>query len=162
MDRVDWIPVNILADIIVELAGAAESHTTDGASGMDANGTHTASGLPTTTVPVYHAVNPKAIDWAELVPTITKYLGQSVKVVSWGEWMDALQNSMHDATVANLKQNPALKLLDFFQSIDEVVKRGERWPVMETRASARKSPTMASLEPVGEEWMKLWLRQWKF
>ncbi|MCJ1387732.1 hypothetical protein MMC18_000575 [Xylographa bjoerkii] len=160
MGRVDWIPVDILADIIVELAGVGEP--VNGVSKAYSNGSHSDDTLPTSSLPVYHAVNPKATHWAKLVPTVSKYIGPSVKVVSWGEWVEALRNSKHDATAANLKQNPALKLLDFFESMERAAKMGKQMPVLETKVSARRSRTMASLEPVSEEWMEIWLKQWVF
>ncbi|KAJ5430722.1 Male sterility NAD-binding [Penicillium cf. griseofulvum] len=148
LSRVDWIPVDLLADILVQLAGAA----TDGSSSATAH-----------TLPVYHAVNPNAVDWASLVPTVAKHLGPSVKIVSWAEWMDALRNSRGSATTAvSLKQNPALKLFDFFDSVAKAAEKGEGWPSFETKETLKKSPGMAEVKAVSEEWMELWLKQWKF
>jgi dTDP-4-dehydrorhamnose reductase len=142
---VDWIPVDLLADILVQLA-------TDGSSSATAH-----------TLPVYHAVNPKAVDWASLVPTVARHLGPSVKVVSWAEWMDALRNSRGSAmTAVSLKQNPALKLFDFFDSVATAAEKGEEWPSFETKETLKKSPRMAKVKAVSEEWMELWLKQWKF
>lgn len=158
MDRVDWIPVDILADIIVEMAGAAEFPSIDGVNNTHVNGIHKTD----PTIPIYHAVNPKVTEWAKLIPTIRKHIGQSVKVVTWGEWVDVLRNSSHDGTAANVENNPALKLLDFFQSVARAAKLGENTPVLETTESVKKSSTLASLKPVSEEWMESWLKQWKF
>ncbi|KXG50671.1 Male sterility, NAD-binding [Penicillium griseofulvum] len=148
LSRVDWIPVDLLADILVQLAGVA----TDGSSSA---ATHT--------LPVYHTVNPNAVNWASLVPTVAKHLGPSVNIVSWAEWMGALRNSRGSATTAvSLKQNPALKLFDFFDSVAKAAEKGEEWPSFETKETLKKSPRMAEVKAVSEEWMELWLKQWKF
>ncbi|KAJ5654232.1 Male sterilityNAD-binding [Penicillium lividum] len=160
LSRVDWIPVDLLADILVQLSGAA-SDATNGFVGINSVGVATKG--TTHTFPVYHAVNPNAVEWASLVPTVAKHLGQSVKVVSWAEWVDALRNSRSTATaVLSLAQNPALKLFDFFDSVAKAGEKGEEWPVLETKETLKKSPRLAEVKPVSEEWMKLWLDQWKF
>lgn len=156
--------MDLLADILVQLAGAA----TDGINGVstaDKASKGTTNGTSDTAhkLPVYHAVNPNAVDWASLVPTVAKHLGESVNIVSWDEWVDALRNSRGSATaVQSLKQNPALKLFDFFDSVAQAAKKGEEWPALETKETLKKSPRMAELKPVSEEWMDLWLEQWKF
>ncbi|KAJ5746276.1 Male sterility NAD-binding [Penicillium odoratum] len=160
LSKVDWIPVDLLADILVQLSGAT-SNSTHGFVGIDSVGA--ASKSATNTFPVYHAVNPNAVEWASLVPIVAKHLGQSVKIVSWAEWVDALRNSRSTATaVLSLAQNPALKLFDFFDSLAKAGEKGEEWPVLETKETLKRSPRLAEVKPVSEEWMKLWLDQWKF
>ncbi|KAL8707511.1 MAG: hypothetical protein Q9225_007741 [Loekoesia sp. 1 TL-2023] len=61
MELIDWIPVDLLGNI-VELAGAAELHH------EPKNGFHKIDVEPNETVPVYHAVNPEYSMWADLVP----------------------------------------------------------------------------------------------
>ncbi|KAF2146409.1 uncharacterized protein K452DRAFT_264205 [Aplosporella prunicola CBS 121167] len=152
LSRVDWIPVDILADVIVELSGAADDGRTVAIVSRNAAAIEPA---------VYHAVNPNAIDWASLVPSVAKHLGESITIVEWDQWMDALRKSTLGATATvSLKQNPALKLLDFFESWG-TADEAEEWPVLETAETAKKSTKMAELQPVSEEWMELWLRQWK-
>lgn len=163
MDLVDWIPVDILANIIVELAGAAEiSRPVNGVSESHANLIHSIEVEPTSTIPVYHAVNPEEAEWADLVPAVHRYLGESVKIVSWGEWVEALSKSQQNASAANLRQNPGLKLLSFFESLQRDADLGQTLPNLETERSTMKSGTLAGLKPVGEEWMEIWLKQWDF
>ena len=163
LDLVDWIPVDMLADIIVEMARAAdirqrinedcESHA-DGINGLGVE--------PTSTIPVYHAVNPEESEWADLVPAVHRYLGESIPIVSWSEWVDALAKSQQNDLVADLDQNPGLKLLDFFESLRTDADSGRPLPGLETERSMMRSGVLAGLKPVSEEWMKIWLKQWKF
>ncbi|EER29953.1 putative NRPS-like protein biosynthetic cluster [Coccidioides posadasii str. Silveira] len=167
-NRVDWTPVDLLADIVVQLAGVAPSGS-NGVNGAGAAGTSAANGFSSTTatttrsLPVYHAVNPNSVDWSSLVPVVARYLGGSVKIVSWAEWVDHLRNSQREATgTLSLKQNPGLKLLDSFEALAEAAVEGKDCPRLETKETLAKSPKMAMLKPVSEEWMDLWLEQWKF
>ncbi|KAL8838457.1 MAG: hypothetical protein Q9170_002132 [Blastenia crenularia] len=155
MDLVDWIPVDLLGNIIVELAGAAELHH------APKNGFHEIDIEPSGTIPVYHAVNPDYSTWADLVPIVHRSLGEScVSVVSWSEWVDALAKSQH--STADITQNPGLKLLDFFATMKRDGGAGLVVPRLDTERSEMKSGTLAGLKPVGAEWMERWLRQWAF
>ncbi|RYP70479.1 hypothetical protein DL771_005416 [Monosporascus sp. 5C6A] len=147
MDRIDWVPVDVLADIVVELAG------------IDKLEVHSMEKSPST-VQVYHAVNPEDVDWRTLVPTVLRHLGASTRIVSWDDWVRALRQSQHDASLADLKQNPGLKLLDFFESLRVAGDEASRGLVLDVELSTDKSRTLATLGPVNEEWMGLWLKQW--
>ncbi|KAH7166363.1 male sterility protein-domain-containing protein [Dactylonectria macrodidyma] len=139
MDEVNWVPVDILSDIILEL------------SFMGVSGASSA-------ISVYHAVNPRSVDWAELAPTVASLVGiESNNIVPWGEWVSALRLSEKSS---NLKANPGVKLLDFFESLDAKGHDDMMMPPLATKISSTKSKTMASLNPVGTEWMALWVKQW--
>ena len=155
MDLVDWIPVDLLGNIIVELAGAAELRH------EPKNGFHDIDVEPIETVPVYHAVNPEFSMWADLVPTVHNSLGDSsIKIVTWSKWVNALSMSQHSA--ADLTQNPGLKLLDFFEALKRDADAGLMLPRLDTERSEVKSGALAGLKPVGAGWMKIWLKQWAF
>ncbi|RYP43738.1 hypothetical protein DL768_009730 [Monosporascus sp. mg162] len=149
MDRIDWVPVDVLADVVVELAG------------IDKPEVHSVEKSPST-IQVYHAVNPVDVDWRTLVPTVLRHLGASTRIVSWDDWVDALRRSQHNASLADLKQNPGLKLLDFFESLRVDGDEASRGLVLDVELSTDKSRTFATLEPVNEEWMGLWLKQWGY
>lgn len=141
LERVDWIPVDILGSTIVELAlvsqNAVEAIQSSGAT-------------------VYHAVNPNATAWAELVPVILAALGgpSNVEVVSLEAWLEALRDSGSKAV--DIAVNPALKLVDFFQGLSN----GSA-PNLETKYTARSSPSLIGLSSVQPAWMENWTRQWE-
>lgn len=134
-NRIDWIPVNVLAKIIVELFSSEErSHASR----------------------VLHVVNPVPSTWPSLLPTIQKHLGGGVAKVPFPTWVDHLEASA--SKLENLDKNPAIKLLSFYREIAGK-SRGE-FPVLDTTNAQRMSPTLANLGPVCSEWMELWLKQW--
>ena len=147
MDRVDWIPVDILADIIVELAGIGES---------------TKEAKAQSTVQVYHAVNPNDVTWKALLPAVTSQLESSTRIVTWDEWVNTLRESQANASLTDLKHNPGLKLLEYFESLRVDKSQVARELVLDVELSAAKSKTLASLEPINAEWFHLWLRQWGY
>lgn len=136
LERVDWIPVDLLGSTIVELALASHNH-------------------PSGAV-VYHTVNPKATAWAELVPVVLATLGgtSNVEVVSLEAWLETLRDS--ESKTADIAVNPALKLIDFFQDLSNGAA-----PVLETKRTASSSPSLAGLSSVQPAWMENWLRQWQ-
>ncbi|KAI2470038.1 hypothetical protein F4781DRAFT_421566 [Annulohypoxylon bovei var. microspora] len=91
---------------------------------------------------VYHAVNPQRTSWAR---TSAYY------------WIDALRASA--SQTEDLAQNPAVKILEFFESITS---EGEDLILLNTRETLGVSQTLANLGPVHDGWMENWLRQWSF
>ncbi|MCJ1314533.1 hypothetical protein MMC25_008215 [Agyrium rufum] len=159
-DLVDWIPVDVLAKILLELSGAAENRLPSPPTrDLDVNGVERPDIKPEATIPVYHAVNPKESKWADLLPDIQRHLGKSVRVVSWSEWVMGLARSQQHSADTALDINPGLKLLDFFTTLNS-----DSAPLtgLETERSVLKSRTLAGLEPVGGKWMETWLKQWDY
>ncbi|KAF7552325.1 hypothetical protein G7Z17_g4411 [Cylindrodendrum hubeiense] len=169
MDEINWVPVDLLSEIILELSGVTQppAYSSDKLS-LVANGVKKDSSLgahvkktsgKTSPLSVYHAVNPHSVNWSELVPTVANLVGiSSGDIVSWSQWVDALRLSEQGA---DLESNPGVKLLDFFASLDAKENDGAMMPPLATEVSTTRSKTMASLNPVGTEWMALWLKQWR-
>ncbi|KAI1820520.1 acetyl-CoA synthetase-like protein [Xylaria intraflava] len=144
LDRIEWVPVDLLADIVTELAGIGAKKAT-----LDE---------PEDELKVYHAVNPKLGYWQVIAPTIFKKMPAGTRSVPWDEWVGALKASQRTATA---KELPGLKLLDFYESLimPEDIKIT---PFnLETGISMRKSDTLRRLPPVSNDWVELWLKQWK-
>ena len=132
----EWIPVDVLAKVIVELL--------DPADGSEITR-------------VYHTLNPYSAEWRNLLPTVKEILGPKTRVVSYHQWVDALEQSA-DKT-EDVGKNPAIKLLDFFKGLEQHA--GKSTP-LETKETAKASKTLAALGPVSPEWMTIWMRQWGF
>jgi len=108
---------------------------------------------------IFHAVNPSATTWSELHPIVSKYLGPSVKVVSWEEWISALRTS---AERGEVELNPGIKLLGFYEAADERWKERSRNPVLGTQETVAGSATLRVLGAVSDEWMGTWMEQWGY
>ncbi|MCJ1395201.1 hypothetical protein MMC18_008084 [Xylographa bjoerkii] len=139
-DDITWIPVDTLANIIVELM-LSHSHTC-GPSRADAWSAF------------HNLINPNSASWSSLLPVVKDRLGKDVEVVSYASWLKALQESVD--RVEDIKSNPAVKLLAFFESLQE----GSAMPEMETKQTVKASETMAALGPVTADWMEKWMQQW--
>jgi thioester reductase-like protein len=141
-DVVDWIPVDLLARGIVELA-LNETYSRD-------------SGAT-----VYHAVNPHRTTWKKLLPTVSKSLdsAQEVKIVSLDEWTKMLSDS--NAGDNDAEENPAVKILGFFESLS-FDKGGSESMLLDTKKTVGVSKTLENLEAVNGDWMEKWMQQWKF
>lgn len=143
METIDWIPVDILGRIIVELAigqhGAVEERV-PGAGAL-----------------VYHTSNTKLTSWKSLVGMISDELsdgGLKVETVPLEAWLEELRHSASEEK-ETIAMNPAVKLLDYYEGLTS----GEAVSLITTE-TVRASPTLYSLGPVNEVWMKNWLRQW--
>ena len=135
LPSVDWIPINHLAEIVLEVAFSDyKSEQNDSA---------------------YNLVNPHSTSWESLLNTIQGQLGSEIKIVPFTTWVTALEG-MQDPQ--NIELMPALKLLSFFQElkVERSVVRYEMKRVLET------SKSMARLEPVNSNWISVWLEQWGF
>lgn len=159
---VDWVPVDILGKVIVDLV-------VGGAAGSEPNG----SGAT-----VFHPLNPSPVTWSSLVPGIISELDalaplngsarQTIKKVSLNDWLTLLRQSGkalegQDASVESLlKLNPALKLLGFFEGLaaggsESEVSTGAKLSI--TQAKLR-SETLRELNGVSQAWMKKWVERW--
>lgn len=133
----EWIPVDVLAKVIVELLDPADSENT--------------------ITRVYHALNPHSAKWRHLLPAVIERLGENIKVVPYHQWVDALEQSA--TKTEDVGRNPAIKLLDFFKGLEQ--QAGQTVP-LETKEAVKASKTLAGLGPVSPEWISIWMRQWGF
>lgn len=144
MDSVDWMPVDILGRVIVELAigkHVADEERTPGAGAL-----------------VYHAVNPQQTSWTDLATAVFDGISDDihkVDMVSLDVWLERLRRSA--SKEENIAMNPAIKILDFYEGLTSGKKVS-----LETEKTALASATLSDLSAVNEVWMKNWLKQWSF
>ncbi|KAH9885677.1 putative NRPS-like enzyme [Xylariomycetidae sp. FL2044] len=152
---VDWVPVDVLAEVIVDLAQGTRTRGFEeegGGGGAE----------------VLNLRNPKIASWESLIPAVTEtareVLGRGIEVVPAGTWLARLQGSMEeeeateDMTAAEVRANPALKLLDFYR--DSLwADTAAREPMAVQRALS-SSARLGELQPVGLDWMRKWVGEW--
>lgn len=148
LDQVDWIPVDLLGRGVVELALGPWS-----AGELEPE----PEPRPPHGALVYHAVNPKPAAWADLVPVLQAALGGVgvAEIVPLETWVEALEDSA--SKTGNVDENPAVKLLHFFQGLTTGVAVR-----LETERTVRSAPALAALTPVQAAWVENWARQWSF
>ncbi|KAK0726325.1 hypothetical protein B0T21DRAFT_371384 [Apiosordaria backusii] len=138
--KVDWIPVDLAAEAILEL-GLAQGN--DKGAGVGC----------------YNVVNPSSADWeTTMVDAVKEYARKTgrgeMKVVGVGEWLDALGRE-DDA-----ERYPALKLKEFFEGWRGGEKQSE--VTFETDKARKISRTMREMGAVSDEMMGRWLDAWGF
>ncbi|RFU26072.1 hypothetical protein B7463_g10277, partial [Scytalidium lignicola] len=146
-NSIDWIPVDILSEIIIQLAIGSKS-SREGR--------------------IFHTVNPTKVTWDTLLPVVLKRLrdtnkGKEIKVIPWAEWLEGLSNHASEIQGKEAAGLSAIKLIDFFHSLNPV---GEEEPelraVFETSLTAANSDIFRELTPVNNDWMGIWLKQWGY
>ena len=136
MNTIDWVPVDLMADVLVELAVKLDGKT----------------------MRMFHAVNPKTCEWEDVLPAVRDHLGRDLPVVSFESWVQRLRGSIDIKGNAN----PGVKLLDFYQGLVTDDRSGKIPVRLETIETEQFSETLRGLEPVKAEWMDVWLKQWGY
>jgi thioester reductase-like protein len=145
MEVIDWIPVDLLSAVMIELIPKILKQD------------HHAHGQTL----IYNLVNPQATAWSSLLPSVQKLAGIP-QVVPLKAWVEALEDSSRENHGAVTERNPAVKLLEFFRALckkEVPVVAGSSY---EVRGLVRDSRQASKLEAVSPEWMKLWMEQWNF
>ncbi|KAL8721404.1 MAG: hypothetical protein Q9225_001919 [Loekoesia sp. 1 TL-2023] len=140
---VDWIPIDSLACIIVEVCFSSRARK--GSS-------------------FFNLVNPHPTPWETLLPTMSHYIDPNptdskVEIVSLSQWIECLQR-LNATDINYVSQYPAIKILDFFQYLAAQKELGKVQYRIKNAVEASK--TMAALPAVGPEAMKVWLKQWGY
>ncbi|KAI0401682.1 acetyl-CoA synthetase-like protein [Xylaria palmicola] len=136
-DNIDWLPVDKVARVLVEILESATSTLESSAESQ---------------LPVYHVANPHAISWSNIVPWAID--GLRLKPVSFEEWLGKLDS--RDEPLEDVDQNPAIKLVEFYRRAGrtDVPRRMATW------RAAQASRTLREVGPVNKQWMMAWLKQW--
>lgn len=146
---IDWMPIDELAEALVESAIAARKNDREHVSGEGREPR------------VLNMRNPHQTSWAALLPSIKAVFearGETATVVAYTEWLEALQTSASVALESGMEHvaNPAIRLVGFFE---EVAERGT-----ETRLEIGKalavSPALAGMSRVDGGMMTRWVEGW--
>ncbi|KAI0357816.1 acetyl-CoA synthetase-like protein [Trametes cingulata] len=116
------------------------------------------------TEPFLHLVHPRRVPWHDLIAPIAQDLG--VPLVSYAEWLSALEKSISEGDAAEvelMKANPALRLLSFFKNLKPASPDREPLGIvyLSTEKSTQVSDTLAKLPVLDAERAKGWLAAWK-
>ena len=150
LNEIDWIPVDILGEIIAEIMVGSTTRTE-----------------MTGQCRITQIVNRQSIPWDRLLPAILEALpmNRRPEVVPFAEWVEALQveeqTSLTSEDVVNI---PALKLVNFFTSTQQYQVNGKdiSYSQLAVGNASDLSRTLRETMGVSPEWMGLWMRQWGF
>ncbi|KAI2602180.1 acetyl-CoA synthetase-like protein [Hypoxylon sp. NC1633] len=145
MNRVDWTPVESIASLVLEVGGVSQKVAAQDISGY------------------FHGVNPSTTTWDKLAPSVQAFYGSDriSELISFGDWVQRLEQSQSDATQA-LDKNPGVKLLDTYRDMSGAYEAGQQPIVFEMKRTMERSPTMRSAGVITPELMTLWCKQWNF
>ncbi|KAI3003280.1 hypothetical protein CBS147346_5420 [Aspergillus niger] len=132
-----WVPVDQVATVMVELI-------------------HVDDAIEDTSIPntVYHIENPAGRAWKDYIPVIIKELGiPADRVIPVGEWVKEVKASKLDRA-----SNPAALFGDFYSGYYVPLMCGM---VLDSAESRTNSKTMAKMEPISDDTMKLYIDGWK-
>ncbi|KAJ5087903.1 hypothetical protein N7456_011519 [Penicillium angulare] len=158
----DWIPIDLLAEVMNQLI-----HSDTKTTGDDEI--------------YYNLVNPQASSWNSLVPTIQARLEsalspEKVQIVPFSQWLDDLQNTEEAIVQETGKQNGStpsqttasraqtgLKLLSYFRMLaesstsDDVPRPAPSVLSWAIGNGLARSSVFADLAPVSPSWFETWL-----
>jgi thioester reductase-like protein len=155
-DIIDWVPIDVAADAIVELSLGNVTH-------------------PNHSVNVFHILNPHQTTWKALLPSISASLQSSahsyIQIVSSAEWISNLRTSAStlltsnkdvsdETTDSSIRENPALKLIAFFDTRFGANGQGRVTRKWEYNRVERTSRNLRSAPAIDEIMMARWIGQW--
>lgn len=154
---VDWVPIDLLAVILVELALKRRQ--------AEANRTLTPE---TYHADVFHPLNARTTTWAALRATALDELNsrttKPMQVVPLRTWIGRVRNEAKSAIdggddlEAALRSNPAAKLIDLFDELAAAEKFSPNQ--LEFSETLELSEGMRRLKPIEDEWVRKWIREW--
>ncbi|OJJ43897.1 hypothetical protein ASPZODRAFT_892681 [Penicilliopsis zonata CBS 506.65] len=171
---IDWLPIDELADVVVEIGLQAA----DQSLSLSSSSSSSSSSSNDEHIRVLHPLNPYRTTWKALLPCVkatleeTASLQTTIEVVPPGVWITRLRanaaalldGSASDETrEAILHANPALQLLDFFDARfgapggDKAMRGDLQW---ETVNAEEASAKLRSAAVIDGAMMARWVRQW--
>lgn len=140
LHTVDWVPVDVVGKVIVELMTASIPEIAE----------------PSSAAVVYHVANPSPTSWSEYVEGISRLLGGTkgpLEQVPLESWLELVRTSGRDPA-----EVPAVKLLDFFSENA----RSDKRVLLDTIKTRSQCKALADVGPIRAEWIENWIRQWGY
>lgn len=143
--EIDWVPVDLLADIFVDLIS--------GQADLDCE----------KPVRVYNLRNPHTTTWSLLLPSVIDTAKALVgpdrvpEVVPPSTWLKRLDDVAAQETSDGMITNPAIKLLEFYR---DYLWGGQRTPPMLIEQAFAHSTTLRSMQAISPQWMQKWVNEW--
>ncbi|KAI1390133.1 acetyl-CoA synthetase-like protein [Hypoxylon trugodes] len=138
LNTVDWMAIEDVANLVLDVSGVGERLPVDKISGY------------------FHSVNPETTSWQDMVQVVKNFYGDRIKkIVDFKEWIEILKASQE--TTEDITKNPGIKLIDSYEGF---LKGAQMQFAMERTKSY--SSTAKNLKAVTPEMMRHWCKQWNF
>ena len=148
---IDWMPIDELAEALVESAMCLRKLDREELR------EHRVEAR------VLNMRNPQQTSWSALLPSIRAAFetrGEIVSVVAYSEWLEALRLSASATLESGMngvaRANPAIKLLDFFEKVEE---KGTETP-LDIGTSLAVSARLGGMSRVDGTMMRRWVEGW--
>ncbi|KAH8426117.1 uncharacterized protein LDX57_003859 [Aspergillus melleus] len=154
LNRIDWVPIDLLAEVLVDLALQEPSSTGS-------------------VVDVAHPLNLSPTTWETIRPAVSDTLstfagGKPLEVISLPAWISRVRQDIETAGGSHtslgdgdlqtlLEKNPAAKLLEFFESL---ASSSEPDNVLDTQTTAKRSEKLQAVDAIKPEWIHKWVQEW--
>ncbi|OGM40164.1 hypothetical protein ABOM_011672 [Aspergillus bombycis] len=154
LDRIDWVPIDLLAEVLVDMALKKDKTTNE-------------------CVNVFHPVNLHPLTWEIIRPVVADALlktsGKTVETIPFRDWVQRIRQDVETAGAggkalsdeeelqALVAKNPAIKLLEFFE---DIMSKSTRENVLDTQLTAQCSEKLQAVEAVKPEWIQKWVGEW--
>jgi thioester reductase-like protein len=135
--NIDWIPINNLVEVILELLH---------------------DNIVKKQCETYNLVNPRPITWSTLLRPLLNYCGPQSKVISGEEWLEKVKEV--DFSGMMIRDLPLASVRETFTLFMHESEKHERKYEMSKALSA--SPALAKISPISEELLEIWIKQWNF
>ncbi|KFX85799.1 hypothetical protein V490_09403 [Pseudogymnoascus sp. VKM F-3557] len=137
---VDWMPIEDVTGLILDVSGITQSKDVSEISGY------------------MHCINPQTAKWADLAVAIKDFFSGRVReLVTLEEWVSALEKSA--AGGSNIDENPAIKLLPTYQGILTGQRAGRQRVHLDMERTVAQSTTAGRVGPVTTDLMRNWSRK---
>lgn len=156
--EVDWVPVDLLADVLVDLVVSSPQAGPDhGEGGGGAR--------------VYNLRNPHTTTWRQLLPsvidTIKARLGSDSappEVVPPSVWLKRLEQAGSREDGDDAATNPAIKLVDFYRDYlwksDGKEGVAPKTPPMDIEKACARSSALGGVEAISPQSVQKWVEEW--
>jgi thioester reductase-like protein len=142
MQTIDWIPVEHIANIILDISGITSDMPIEKISGY------------------FHGVNPSTTTWTALAPAVREFYADRItRLVPFSEWVDALEKSQ--GSTVDVAENPAVKLLSTYKGM-MTGGTDQRHVCLDMTRTSEFSRSVRETKAISPQLMKLWCEHWQF
>ncbi|KAF5868107.1 putative nrps-like enzyme protein [Botrytis fragariae] len=151
--EVDWIPLDILARVLVEFClGDSDSSSTSGSD--SGSGSVEDAGAK-----VFNPTNPVLASWKSLLSAINRSQDKALEPVPFNLWIEEVKREaekLDDATKLEdqLADIPAVKVMPFYEGLA----KGKGAPRLGNDRAMKMSKQLRELAGIKPEWMEEWVK----